>query len=336
MTSFIVRDVPTSYFPPGAVMYLSEGGALPRVGDESEEEEDEGRDRMGKYKEKKDTRAPHAQSGIRKGAEGSRSSLAKRNSDSAYSSMDRRSVKNDNDDCISTASSVPVDPSTQVPVFLSAMELEFVVAGDSPDGRRILTLYNPYDYPFEFKIFCTAPEHYDIKFPSGSLVKSKHLVEMTIRAMPTLMPNMVHRIKVDIKRIGRNEVLGSRIVTLRAVAYPSSYQNTGEHGAFHQMGGSERRREMERGGDPRRRMDERSVNYGRDIRIEPADAQPHRMSMLILVTVLCLIALCLPIQREMEATETVIPQFLHITHTQRVMAAFILGVCTVFILKPER
>lgn len=52
------------------------------------------------------------------------------------------------------------------------------------------------------------------------------------------------------------------------MAYPSSYQNTGEHGAFHQMGGSERRREMERGGDPRRRMDERSVNYGRDIRIE--------------------------------------------------------------------
>ncbi|GMR31999.1 hypothetical protein PMAYCL1PPCAC_02194, partial [Pristionchus mayeri] len=174
-----------------------------------------------------------------------------KNADSAYSSIQSSTrMANDNDDRSSTTSSVPIDPSTQVPVFLSSSDMEFVVAGDAPDMRKVLTLYNPYDYPFEYRISCTAPEYYDIK-TNGTKVLAKHLVEITIRGKSSLMPNMIHRIKVDIMKLGRNEVVGSKIVTIRAVTFPSQPAFVEHGGGFHRIRGEGLRRDIGRGGPGR-------------------------------------------------------------------------------------
>lgn len=323
MTSFIVRDVPHSYIAPGAVMYLGSGGALPRVGDDVDSEPEE-EERDVRHKEK-EIRVSHGVNGTRRAVGGARTSTDKKSADSAYSSA----TMNDNDDRVSTSSSVPVDPSTQVPVFLSTSDMEFVVAGDSPDMRRVLTLYNPYDYAFDYRLYCTAPEHFEIKKP-GPKVSAKHLVEFTIRGKSSLMPNTIHKIRVDIMRVGRSEIIGSKTVTIRAVTYPSQRAFGDQGGVFHRMAEDEMRREMTRGAGGR------MGRANADVRIvnEPAPAPPFNFSVILLVSALCLLALCLPVQKDMTPSETIIPHYLHISETQRLCAAFLLGVCSVFILQP--
>ncbi|GMT04747.1 hypothetical protein PENTCL1PPCAC_26921 [Pristionchus entomophagus] len=331
MASFIARDAPLSYIPPGVMMYLREEGRLPKVGDEFDsDEEDDGMDTI------QEKRFSHGLSLVRRrGDQGNTSSTHKKSSDSAYSSFGRNQGM-DNDDCISTASSVPVDPSTQVPVFLSTLDMEFVVSGHSPDVRKVLTLYNPYDYAINYKIFCTAPELFEIKYPlvvreSGmGLVSAKHLVEINIRGLSSLMPNTIHRLRVDIMKANRKEVIGSRVVTIRAVSFPSQPPSADQGGIFHRMGGDTRRRERDGG------MGRRGDNIGADVRIvnEPLAAPPVNLSLIIIISALCLLALCLPIQKEIVPSESRIPSYLHISETQRVVAAFILGVCSVLILQP--
>ncbi|GMT32613.1 hypothetical protein PFISCL1PPCAC_23910 [Pristionchus fissidentatus] len=324
MASLIARDVVPTYVSPAVVMYLRDEGPLRRVEDVSSDEED---DQIDKKKEsKRDSRSSNGATYMKRregGVGGTRASFDKRGEDSAYSSIGGSTMM-DNDDCASTTSSIPVDPSTQVPVFLVPSDMEFVVAGDSPDTRKVLTLYNPYEYAFQFRILCTAPEYYTLQKPNG-IVGAKRVVEIPIRGLPTLMPSMMHRIKVEIRRLGQNELLGSRIVTMRSVAFasPLSSQEGGQ-GVFHRMGGV--------GGSGVR--GERGM-VPPDVRIEPAPAAPPvNLSLMIVVSALCLLALCLPIQKDTTQSVSMIPNYLHISETQRVVAAFILGVCSVLILQP--
>ncbi|KAL5236373.1 hypothetical protein ACI65C_003783 [Semiaphis heraclei] len=67
----------------------------------------------------------------------------------------------------------------KVPVFVSPQSLTFSLE-DKPSHRQIITLFNPYDFPVRFKVFCTCTKKYTVVEPEGSINASSR-VDIVVR-----------------------------------------------------------------------------------------------------------------------------------------------------------
>lgn len=64
----------------------------------------------------------------------------------------------------------------QYPVFIFPFSLEFVHE-DPSAHKRLLAIYNPYDFKLKFRILSTASEKYTVVEPKGTLA-SKSKIDM--------------------------------------------------------------------------------------------------------------------------------------------------------------
>ncbi|XP_001950125.2 motile sperm domain-containing protein 1 [Acyrthosiphon pisum] len=67
----------------------------------------------------------------------------------------------------------------KVPVFVSPQSLTFSLE-DKQSHRQIITLFNPYDFPVRFKVFCTCTKKYTVVEPEGSISASSR-VDIVVR-----------------------------------------------------------------------------------------------------------------------------------------------------------
>ncbi|XP_060869676.1 LOW QUALITY PROTEIN: motile sperm domain-containing protein 1-like, partial [Metopolophium dirhodum] len=67
----------------------------------------------------------------------------------------------------------------KVPVFVSPQSLTFSLE-DKSSHRQIITLFNPYDFPVRFKVFCTCTKKYTVVEPEGSISASSR-VDIVVR-----------------------------------------------------------------------------------------------------------------------------------------------------------
>jgi len=67
----------------------------------------------------------------------------------------------------------------KVPVFVSPQSLTFIL-DEKSSHRQIITLFNPYDFPVRFKVFCTCTKKYTVVEPEGSINASSR-VDIVVR-----------------------------------------------------------------------------------------------------------------------------------------------------------
>lgn len=79
------------------------------------------------------------------------------------------------------------DSSDSLPVFVFPTQLIFYVK-DVNTHRHIMTIYNPYDFAVCFQIMCTAPGNYSVMEPQG-IIKPRCCVDIAIRRLNLPSPS---------------------------------------------------------------------------------------------------------------------------------------------------
>lgn len=204
--------------------------------------------------------------------------------------------------------------SDRLPVFLSVSEIEFPVTERSP--RRVITIYNPYGYPIQYKVLCNAPGNYSVPNFKGMLL-AKSCKDLVVRCTSKLTVGTTDRLRIEIMRPGETETLGSRDILLRTVS---------ESGTIP----SHLSRSMGSGMDGRRSCGPSSQASAR-IRDENAASS---QLVCLGVVVLCAVALMAPTQGDPGAANSLLPSHFHLTVPQKLVAAYILGIVSILLLRP--
>ncbi|KAJ1347951.1 hypothetical protein KIN20_003141 [Parelaphostrongylus tenuis] len=204
--------------------------------------------------------------------------------------------------------------ANRLPVFLSVSEIEFPVTELSP--RRIITVYNPYGYPIQYKVLCNAPGNYSVPNSKG-ILHAKSCKDLVVKCTAKLSVGTTDRLRVEIMRLGETEVLGSRDLLLRTVS---------EHSYASPESSSRGSSVMEA------RIDQGSGRRT-NARIHDENAASSQLACLG-IAVVCAVALMAPTQGDPAAADSLLPNHLHLTVPQKLVAAYILGVVSILLLRP--
>jgi len=203
----------------------------------------------------------------------------------------------------------------KLPVFVFPTDLNFYV-DDQSTHKQVLTLYNPYDFMLKFKVLCNNPGRYNVVESEG-LIKQKCCIDIVIRAI-NITPHNVSRddkFRIQLYEHGLTSLLGKKDVP--ALLLSSKTEDTMLTRQRSQRPSS---REMNEMYTSQRRE---SVVLQRSLPSIP----------VIIVSLLCVIALMLPTQGEATSIYSRIPDYLHLTVNQKLIAAYVLGLITMAILK---
>uniref|UniRef100_A0A8C5KFF7 Motile sperm domain-containing protein 1 n=1 Tax=Jaculus jaculus TaxID=51337 RepID=A0A8C5KFF7_JACJA len=188
-----------------------------------------------------------------------------------------------------------------LPVFVIPRELIFH-ADDQSKHKQVLTLYNPYEFALKFKVLCTTPNKYVIVEAVGA-VKPQCCADIVIRHrdVRSCHYGVIDKFHVHIseqsqrKALGRKEVIATRL--------PSA---------------KEQQKEAEE-----ERIKEHLTETNRTVSSGPS-------LLTVFLGVVCIAALMLPTLGDMES---LVPLYLHLSVNQKLVAAYVLGLITVAILR---
>ncbi|PAV67968.1 hypothetical protein WR25_23343 [Diploscapter pachys] len=201
----------------------------------------------------------------------------------------------------------------QVPVFLSTGEIEF--HADEARPRSVFTLYNPFGYDLSYKVLCTAPQNYIVSDCNGFL-KSKCCKDIVVRVRNRLPVGTIDRLKVEIRKFGDTELHGHRIIDIRIVDVIRD--RTGQQ--FQGMGDST--------------SSLSGVGMQQSTSSQYHHRDEHSQWAFVLAAFLCALALLAPTHGDAFASQSIIPHVLHLSVPQKLVAAYILGIVTILILRP--
>ncbi|KAL1123109.1 hypothetical protein AAG570_002197 [Ranatra chinensis] len=106
----------------------------------------------------------------------------------------------------------------KLPVFVFPPEVKFYVS-DQTTHKKVLTLYNPYDFAVRFKVLCTSPNKYTVVDPDGS-IKPRCCVDIVVRhnAVSLANSNVTDKFRIQMQDHATKQVIGRRDVP--ATLYP--------------------------------------------------------------------------------------------------------------------
>ncbi|XP_003730214.1 motile sperm domain-containing protein 1 [Strongylocentrotus purpuratus] len=197
----------------------------------------------------------------------------------------------------------------KIPIFVFPTELAFYV-DDRKSHKQVLTIYNPYDFPFRFKVLCTAPRKYNVVDSEGTvrpgccvdiLIRIKELSETGFGQRDKFRLNLYHH--------GQREVIGRKDVPALLAATAQG------------RGDQDNEDTSSQGSSPSSsNLVFAQANRGR--------AGPG--ATVVLLALMCIVALMLPTQGEKGSR---LPDYLHLTVNQKLIAAYVLGLLTMVLLR---
>lgn len=201
----------------------------------------------------------------------------------------------------------------RLPVFVFPTALTFY-SDDQPSHKQVLTLYNPYDFALKFKVLCTAPKKYAVVDSEGT-IKSRCCVDIVVRHKDVSINHegVKDKFRIQVSEYGQKAVIGRKDIA--SVLLPTKEKTQGPEELFESLTAS-----------PTVTSQETQKNIVAHI------ARPSSGPSLVVVlaAVMCIVALMLPIQGEQK---TNLPQYLHLSIHQKLIAAYILGLVTMAVLK---
>ncbi|KIH65814.1 hypothetical protein ANCDUO_03866 [Ancylostoma duodenale] len=92
--------------------------------------------------------------------------------------------------------------ANRLPVFVSVSEIEFPVSERSP--RRVITVYNPYGYPIQYKVLCNALGNYSVSNSKG-ILHANCCKDLVVKCTTRLSVGTTDCLRVEIMRPGETE-----------------------------------------------------------------------------------------------------------------------------------
>ncbi|XP_056295202.1 motile sperm domain-containing protein 1 [Pseudoliparis swirei] len=205
-----------------------------------------------------------------------------------------------------------------LPVFVFPTELVFY-ADEQTSHKQVLTLYNPYEFALKFKVLCTAPNKYIVVDATGA-VKPQCCVDIVIRHRDVRACHYgaYDKFRLQVSEQSQRKALGHKEVT--ATLRPSASQEP----------------PGPRSQDEERRLKEQfavSEFFEQTAASGQTESRPVAGGpslLTVLLGLVCMAALMLPTLGEQEFT---VPVYLHLSINKKLVAAYVLGLLTMVILR---
>ncbi|XP_074555148.1 motile sperm domain-containing protein 1-like [Halichoeres trimaculatus] len=213
-----------------------------------------------------------------------------------------------------------------LPVFLFPSELLFHSA-ETSSHRRVLTLYNPYNFNLSFKMFCTAPSLYRVVESEGS-VRAKSCVDLVVRHLDVSPRHWGRRDCFRLEVRGGGQVGGREIwAELRG-----SEEGGGGGGGGVGEEEEERRRKKKRTLAPHTPLSPLLVPTNTNLQLPTCTAvrSVSQWVVCVSVAVLCVAVLMLPLHNE---SNSMVPRCVHVSTNQKLVCAYTLGLLTMVFLR---
>ncbi|RLW02628.1 hypothetical protein DV515_00007157 [Chloebia gouldiae] len=201
-----------------------------------------------------------------------------------------------------------------LPVFVFPTELIFY-ADDQSTHKQVLTLYNPYEFALKFKVLCTTPNKYAVVDATGA-VKPQCCVDIVIRHRDVRASyyGVIDKFRLQVSEQSQRKALGKKEII--ATLLPSA---------------KEQQQQKE---EEEKRIKE---HLAESVFFEQTLCQPENRTassgpslLTVFLGVVCVAALMLPTLGEMES---LVPLYLHLSVNQKLVAAYVLGLITMVILR---
>lgn len=205
----------------------------------------------------------------------------------------------------------------RLPVFVFPTSL-VMFGDDQSTHHQVLTLYNPYEFNLKFKVLCTVPKKYSVVETEGRL-KPGHCIDIVIRHKDVLggiTCGTRDKFRIQVWNQSPKSVIGRKDVTCTILPTRESSQPQEECFESLPSGTPER--------FPQRGLTER------DFRTSPPSMTRGPNWLIVSSAIACVIALMLPTYG---ASDTSLPHYLCLSLPQKLIAAYILGLVTMAILR---
>ncbi|XP_076850648.1 motile sperm domain-containing protein 1-like isoform X1 [Brachyhypopomus gauderio] len=196
-----------------------------------------------------------------------------------------------------------------VPVLVFPTELVFY-SNQHSTQRRVLTLYNPCNFPLHFKILGTAPSLYSVVEAVGS-VRARSCVDIVIRQMDVSQRHWGRRNRFRVDVWGAEGQQGSREVLTEL------------------REGSERERGQENPQLRARTALALPSSTSPTFYNHPRAESTIQFLMYVVMGLVCVTVLMLPLHSEPSA---MVPSHAHVTVMQKLVCSYVLGLLTVMFL----
>ncbi|XP_060070837.1 motile sperm domain-containing protein 1-like [Ylistrum balloti] len=206
----------------------------------------------------------------------------------------------------------------KLPVFVFPSSLTFY-SDDQSTHKQVLTLYNPYDFPLRFKVLCTTPRKYTVVEAEGT-IKEKCCCDIVIRHIDICINNegIKDKFRIQVVEHGQKKILGRKevisVLLPKKESSPPSLEDT-----FMSMPVPGRGKDTIQPPSSSRQGPVGNVRGGGPSLI------------ILLAAVSCILALMMPTQGM--DSETSLPEYLHLSIHQKLIAAYILGLVTMVVLQ---
>ncbi|XP_044089020.1 motile sperm domain-containing protein 3 [Neovison vison] len=203
-----------------------------------------------------------------------------------------------------------------VPVLVFPPDLVF--RADQRSGpRQLLTLYNPTGAALRFRVLCTAPAKYTV-FDAEGYVKPQSCIDIVIRHVAPIPSHydVQDRFRIELSEEGaEGTVVGRKDITsvLRAPAYPLELQGQPDP--------------TPHPGPPSWTAPPKARHFPEN---RPPQLATSSFLLFLLTGIVSVAFLLLPLQDELGSQ---LPQILHVTLGQKLVAAYILGLLTTVFLR---
>jgi len=205
----------------------------------------------------------------------------------------------------------------KVPVFVFPVQLDFYHE-DQTTHKRVITIYNPYEFDVTFKVLCNNPKKYAVVEPEGRIFGQK-CVDIVVRHV-AVSPQTVQttdKFWIHMYEEGSSEILGKKDIL--ATLHPGSPE--GESSSL----GSSTRKALSV-------MPGMSQAQGASNIQGQKDLQPNYVACV--AAIICIVALFLP--TEGDSSSSISQQdypWLHLSVNQKLVFAYVLGLVTMAILR---
>jgi len=212
---------------------------------------------------------------------------------------------------------------SSLPVFVFPTSITFY-ARDRLSYKQVLTLYNPYDFTLYFQVLSTKPDKYNVTNSEGRL-KPRNCIDIVIRhkcASDVSQIGVTDKFRIHVQEVGYNDILGKKDIsaTLAEISLPDTTED--DEPSFAALTSSF-------GGTSQHLPRSNHVHFERPV--APQNANPNYW--LIVIALACIAGLTLPTQGEKQSTNSFAPDYLHLTTSQKLVAAYILGLITMSLLR---
>jgi hypothetical protein len=207
----------------------------------------------------------------------------------------------------------------KIPVFVFPVQIDFYLE-DQTTHKRVVTIYNPYEFDVTFKVLCNNPKKYAVVEPEGKICGQK-CVDIVIRHVAVSLQTVdtTDKFRITLYEEGTNEMLGKKdIQAVLHAGNPDPQSNSLGDKQRKALGGV-----FPSLGQP----DPGAHGQNRE------GSNPNYIACF--VAVVCILALFLPTQCEPNTAPSLLEDYpwLHLSLHQKLVFAYVLGLVTLAILR---